>query len=414
MNINEKLFFIGFLASIFIFEGLGIAYGRFISIFLIVIFPILLFINSIFKKEKINLNKKLTPLLLLLFILTTFSTLFSVNLVNSLVYLIFYVAIFPVFIYTNHFKKDLSKLIIPFIFIISIFFCLFSIINNQLPVINISNGYQLVFSFFGSHNHLGDLLILPLISLFYILLSRTDITRGTFPFLSVVSSQLLIVFFTPFFLFSYSRSAYLSLILTLVIMLIYFYRTKRLKILSVVSGQPARNASQRVAGGLSVVSITIVIVLSLIFLFSVTGNSNKNKVTQTLKNNYQLGYKSPYGARGEYAREAILSTIEKPIFGVGAGNFIVASKKYNPVKGLWTESSHNIFLDIAAENGIITFIFFIILIIIILRKSEKNVFFFMAVGLLLNFQTDYTFRIFSLLLFFFILMGLAYEKNHYT
>jgi O-antigen ligase len=398
-------------------EGLGLPFGHQISPFLIILIPVALWLAN--RNKKIIFPKNLSISFALFIAVSVLSALFSQNILNSLLYTLFYAACFIIFIYVFNFKKQLASHLLPTIFTFSILFCMYSLfLNSQLstftPHLSPSNGYQLIFSRFGSHNHLGDWLLLPLISVAYLLLGNTRINAkknanqrknsdpSPFPFplfpkMSYVIWLLLVVLFFPFFLFSYSRSAYLSLILTLIIMILYLVRKKVFK-----------------PSVFALCLMSIITLSSFIFLISSSRcgcNYYITKTTQYLSSNENLNYKAPFGGRGEYVREAVLSIINKPIFGVGPGNFVYASKKYNPIPGLWAESSHNIFLDIAAENGVITIIIFIIIITIMLRKAEKNIYFFMALALLLNFQTDYTFRIFSVLILFFVLMGISYEES---
>src|SRR5687768_3523830 len=147
MSRIEKYIFFGFLALIFFFEGLGIAYGRIISLSLIILLPLILFLLSFKNKVKIEFPKTLSTLILSFFVFTTLSTVFSVNIITSLTFLVYYLAIFFIFIYTNHYKNDLSKPIFYFIFAATAAFCLFSIINNEFSIINITNGYQFISSF---------------------------------------------------------------------------------------------------------------------------------------------------------------------------------------------------------------------------------------------------------------------------
>ena len=42
---------------------------------------------------------------------------------------------------------------------------------------------------------------------------------------------------------------------------------------------------------------------------------------------------------------------EYPLFGIGAGNFLKASLKYNVGNNI-SDSAHNIFLEVATEQGI--------------------------------------------------------------
>ena len=70
-------------------------------------------------------------------------------------------------------------------------------------------------------------------------------------------------------------------------------------------------------------------------------------------------------ARKEMAIQAIKMTFQKPIFGVGSGNFKVWSTELYKAKGEnppWTDV-HNTFLQMSSENGIPAFIMFLAIIV---------------------------------------------------
>ena len=64
------------------------------------------------------------------------------------------------------------------------------------------------------------------------------------------------------------------------------------------------------------------------------------------------------------------------------------------------------------ENGILAGLIFFAIIIVAFKRSKPEAFSIAAFVLLLNFQTDYTYRIFSLFLLFFILLGVSYEEKN--
>ncbi len=393
MRLSEKIIYFGFFGLIIIIEGIGILSSRPLSLLFTLLFSLILIIFIIISKKKLILNNKPYSYYFIYIFLSILSTCFSQNLVHSLLYLLFYNALFIIFIYTNINKIHIAKPIIFTIYTVSVVYCIYSmflpiIANSKLFIP--SSGYQFVYSTYSSHNHLGDFLILPLISCFYILLTN-KMTK-----LQTVNYVLFILFFLPFFYFSFSRSAYLSLSLSLIIMVLFFIKSK-LKNFNIVNL------------GL----LLSIVFLSILFIFSMIPNLTPptNYIHAYLIKNENLRSKLIFAARGEYTREAVFSIIEHPLIGVGPGNFILASQKYNPISSKWTESSHNIFLDIASEQGILAVIVFIVFLVMIIKKSKKNVYFFMALGLILNFQTDYTFRIYSFLLLFFILLGLCYEEK---
>lgn len=124
------------------------------------------------------------------------------------------------------------------------------------------------------------------------------------------------------------------------------------------------------------------------------------------------------GRRLEFFDQAIHSINEKPWFGIGPGNFVDASIKYTKIV-VNTDSSHNLFFDLAVEEGLTGLVLFILFLISVLvtvfKKSVKEdsdwLVFILIISQLVNFQTDYSFRIYSLFLIFIILLGIVSGAN---
>lgn len=78
--------------------------------------------------------------------------------------------------------------------------------------------------------------------------------------------------------------------------------------------------------------------------------------------------KSPDGSRQYYWHQAIKAIQEKPLFGVGPGNFLYASVKYQtPGVERNAMNAHDVFLSFLSENGIFFSLLFFSLIIYALR-----------------------------------------------
>ncbi|HVZ11825.1 MAG TPA: O-antigen ligase family protein [Patescibacteria group bacterium] len=391
----SQAYFLLFLI-IFIIQGLGfpITFSLLTVIFLAIPCTMLIF----YLKNK-DIPERLRTLFILFIGVSFVSLLASVNL-KSLIFYLLYIASFSAYIFTQRNQKLVSKFIVPFIFIATFIFILASILIENGILSAPLTGYQFVFSRFGSHNHLGDFLLLPLITLLYFLTSKKKsislITSQFLPYLLTINYLLLTLILLPFFILSYSRSAYIGLVLTIIIMLYNFYKSKIQKI------------------NLNIIFALFIVFISIIFTFSLSINSGSEQFLKDINHylvaNNSLHYKSPYGGRGEYVRESILSTIDHPLLGVGPGNFIVASKEYESIRGIWTETAHNIFLDILVENGIPAGVIFILIIFEMLRGAKKNLYFYLALAMLFNFQVDYTYRIFPMLILFFVLLALANNR----
>lgn len=379
-----------FLGLLLILEGLGLPNGRTISFYLILILPFFLFSRSLLKGQLIYVPKKLFFLFLIFFVFSGVSVITSQNVQKSFEFFIYYAASFLVLIYSYNNRTALKEKVIPFIFIFSVIYILYSLFLDLVTKGNASyilpgHGYQFVFSRFGSHNHLGDFLLLPItILLFYLLKARNKLL-----------SILALLFFFPFFLFSYSRSAYLDLIIiTIAILFINFKPIKdNFRYLIPVFGA--------------------LILFSSVFFISTPKDIKIpifNEVRSVLKKDFGLKGKSATGVREVRIQESIKSFIDTPLFGVGPGNFYIASQKYTSRPDT-TATAHNIFLEILVENGFIATIFFALIIFAVFKTKKKGVFYWLGFLLLLNFQTDYTYRILSFFLLFTVLIGLIYEEK---
>lgn len=388
-NYLTKIFILFFLL-IFIIEGLSVPFGRLISYYLVIVLPVVLLILDVKQKRKIIFPKKISVLFLGFFIFSLISVFSSLDRNYSIYGYLLYLGLYLNFIFVYNHKSEIEKILtfalIPLGIIFSIFALLITVLKDQLSFLVPQHGYQLVFSRFG-HNHLGDFLVLPMILSLY-LFNKTDKRKYLIAFL----------FFTPFFILSFSRSGYLTFFVTAIIFTLLYLKSKSKK--------------PRVKLFLIFLSV-----ITILLLFTVVKEAKNvpvlGSVNQFLQDNFGLKDKNLFASRLIYLRQGVLSFVEKPLFGVGPGNFGFISWKYK-ASNIWTFSSHNIFIDILVENGVLAFLVFIIILLKIIYQSFKRVtiWSFLFLALLINFQTDYTFNISSLFFLFFILMGLIYQENN--
>jgi O-antigen ligase len=409
-----KFIFLFFVSDIFLFEGLGINNGRETAFYLILLMPFFLFIPQFISDfgKKILFPVRFTAIFSLFMIFSLVSSVFSVNLQNSFQNLFLYIALFLIFIFVFNHKELVKNSVLHLIFVLSFIFSIFSLFINffvgpnsifSIPIDLAGQGYQFVYSV-GAHNHLGDFLLLPLTFLMF------RLSGGK----SKLENLLLFLFFIPYFIFSYSRSAYLDLFIVTLFFIYYSLRSK-------VSLK--KNFIFYVSGFIFVVVLSV-------FIFAVPSNTGKpaflNSLNTTLQQKYDLSPgKMFFANRNFYATQGLLSLANKPLFGVGSGNFEYASQRYmnNPLE--YAPTTHNLFFDVFVENGVFAGIVFLTLFLLILsnvkvqlgRKENQilntnNVLFiFLFLVVLLNFQTDYTFLIRSFFLLFFILIGLIYYEK---
>lgn len=380
-----RITFLLFFISIALLEGLGVPNGREVAFYLILVMPVFLMLADLIDKRTTLYPVKLSFLFILFLILTAISTVNSLDFSRSFPQLFFYLALFLIFLWTFNHQDELKGMVIFLIFSLSVVFSIYSLFPLIWPSLIPSHGYQFIFSNFGSHNHLGDFLLLPLIISFY----KSIQTKQRIYLLGLI--------FLPFFLLSFSRSAYSALIVSLSVLIVYLFRIRKIKMGSLVS--------------------VIVAVLVVLFFFLITVREAQQipilkGAHQFLQENTNLADKFFLGNRLAFAKQAILSFQEKPLFGIGPNNFVYISQKYTQT-GRWAYSSHNMFLDILAENGLIAVMVFAVIIGFLLKQAfaKTTYFSFIFLAMLVNFQTDYTHSIYSFFLIFFVLVALIYKED---
>jgi len=80
--------------------------------------------------------------------------------------------------------------------------------------------------------------------------------------------------------------------------------------------------------------------------------------------------------------------------------------KFTDKPAYWTTTSHNIFLDAFVENGVLGGLGFVVLVGIAFLKSKKNLYFFLALAMLIDFQGNYSYRFYSFFLLFWAFLGM--------
>lgn len=379
-----------FLFFLLALEGLGIPNGRELAYtFLVLVSPIF-FIHAIFHNKTFKIPKKIT-LLFMLFIGSAFlSSFLGINIQKSIQSSFVILSTFLIFLVAYNYQKELQRPLIITVILASLLFSLYSIllsIHINLPIP--SSGYQFVFSKFGSHNHLGDFLVLPtIICLYNIFFRRHILLSSVFCLLS-----------TFFIFFSYSRSAYLSVAFTTIFLYLNYLKDKHT--------------------WLSILLLRILLAILLLttgfFLITTSHQATKQpisrSVNQILVNEGGLKAKELLGNRLDYMRQAVNSIEKNPILGVGPNNFIQISKLYSKSPQQITEVAHNIFLETLVGQGILGLSIFSVLLVLLFVESRKNVLYFVNIAMLINFQTDYTYQLYSFILLFFCIFGIIYREE---
>lgn len=351
--------FVLLVALVLIIEGLGLKHGHSLAYFLIPTGIAVLFATS---NKKLLWPRSATLVFIAFFGLLVLSTVFSLDIPASLRQLLFYFALFLGFIYSYNHQQELEKPTLALIFVSAVMFSVYSlllqfVLDRQSALSLVANEYNFVFPVFQQHNHLGTFLVLTLLVMPFVFKNR-------------LYFGLVAAFFLLLIALSYSRSANLALFLGS-LLLLFNKKSEKMNI--------------------ALVGVAIIGLFVLIFSFVV---------------------KTAPISRLQYLQLAIQAIKEYALFGVGLGNFRIASFKYSPNPFQWVDTSHNIFVDMFAEGGVFTGLIFTILIaIIIIQANKKSLFFPAFLALLINFQTIYTYKIYSFCFLFFAIAGLLYKEK---
>lgn len=371
-----------------LFEGLGLWVDHRVFLFYFSVLSTFLYVSLSFSLKppehiKIPMRAGLLWIFFLIFsIISTFF--FSVDKQVSFEMLLLYYSCFLLFIFFYNYKKITHWYIYYLPVILGVFFTCYSFIlpflkqkgfNFLLPVFE----KQFVFASYTGHNHLGDFIGLLLIIFTYLSFKKKLVFLSFFTFFLVI------------LITSFSRSAYWAFFVVFVLML-FHYRKKLSSHL------------------LPLFFFFLALIMFVTYLFSVEQplNSPFLKVQIYGKRIFNVAPRNIISSRDIYAKQALYSIKEHPFFGVGGGNFLVVSKR-NIIMNNFSDSAHNIFLELTTEQGILAAFFFFILVLYISRQAlvSPSLPGYLFLYLLLNFQTDYTYQIYSLFVFWIILSALV-------
>lgn len=386
------LFFLFFLVP-FALEGIGIkTYHHYFILYYLAV-PTFLYFFIFLRSYPLRLPPRLTFLSIIFFALGFVSLFSSHDKQTSFEYFLFSVSLFLIFIFFYNFKKIGEQFVYLSICLLGLFFIGYSLFPLFPPYLE----KQVVLASYASHNHLGDFL-----GLFLVLLlsyhKRTE-QRSLFPTLFITS--FLCIFW--FFIFSFSRSAYLALLVTAGLFFIQKYKTIRRSYLYV-----------------GAVSLGIILIfITLISSQNITSTSPLFNLQQYLSKTVTLNPRDLLSGRDEFAKQALQSIKEHPFFGIGTGNFLKASLKYSVSNNI-SDSAHNIFLEITTEQGIPAALLLLIIVLLILssifnhppayRQAGPSIA-YLFLYLLINFQTDYTYQIYLFLILATIIAATSYKEK---
>ncbi len=376
-----------------VIEGFGVENGHELAGTIAIFAVPVLFVHMLFRKKELLFPRRLSILFVLFLLSQCVSTFLSVNINQSILYLFYSISIFLFSLIAYNYRKQFEKAIVVLIFSLSYLFTAYSLAlhSNVFNLFIPQTGFQFVYSRFATHNHLGDFLALPIIICIYHLYQNRKMKKLYLCLISLI----------PFVFFSYSRSSYLSI--AIAIFALYISHLRKFKSFP-------NNIFSRLF-------VLIVFLLTAFLAIGTTTLSQKQVIFSSFNNflTHNEGLQTKYfiGNRLEYYKAAFLSIEKSPLFGIGPNNFLIASKKYayNSTQGT-TQSTHNIFTEVAVGQGLLGVLLFVSIIAFIFMNSRRTALFFVLLAMLVNFQTDYTYQMYSfLLLFFAVAFILSDEKQ---
>ena len=268
-------------------------------------------------------------------------------------------------------------------------------LSAWFPFLIPNHGYQLIHPYIGflTHHPIG------VVSLILVSIAIVNLFYKT----SIIRIFTVIIFFATL-LISYLRAAYVAFFGSLLIFM-YKYQKIPLKIFITISG----------------------FLCVLFFAFTmVTGPKDDYVPIKKFfikKIDYvNLYNKTLFSGRDKYFTQALQAIVARPILGFGPDNFVEASRKYTQKDFEISESSHNIFLDFMAENGLIAGValaYFFIAVAVngfkFIHRNDSNEMklFTVYVSLLILFQFSYYFHSHAIFLTFIIVAALLCQQKNY-
>lgn len=389
------------LLFLLVFEGWGVLRGRDIVYHFLLFTPFILLSAATFTNIKtFKLPHNLTVVAMLFTIFLLVFTLSSVNIQQAFEGRFIYIVLlfFSFFIYNyqkvlkHYFPHFLSIATITTLFMV--FFSRSGMLGS-FRWIGLSGPYQFLRTTTDAgHDILGAFILIPLSYLLAKMLSKTSIrdTIATFLLLGILLTSLL-------------RASYIALL-----SLFLFVKPETFQV--------------------TTKKYRLIIIVIILCVLTVTTNvasyfPSIQGIRSYILEKTQLTYKkSDLLYRLVILQQAGDSIIEYPLTGIGSFNYYYSSLRFAKKLSDITGSSHNIFIDIAVENGIPAFIFFTIIVLLLLTysirsiknmTSEKKAIFAIFFVLFILFSLSHYHKMHFLLSMFFVAGALIYnEKRELT
>ncbi len=354
---------------------------------------IFLAIASLFINKKIRFKNPYELPILLIFLAHLVSFTSSVNIQNSIKELIRFITFFSAFFLVSQASDTQKKSLIK-------------IISLSASIIGLYAIYQYFWGYQGTLNYLKKINSDLLLTSSYakdILITKRAI--GTFPSPNILGGYLIIVLFlslslaennhrrriwypVPFLItaaliLTKSLGAWLSFVSAFIIFFLASYKSFKYKKMIM----------------LAFFIFTISVILFIMFSRQerlLDLNNPQNSITQRL----------------DYWRTAIAVIKDRPLLGIGPGNFKEMFLYYKVGTGTDTKYTHNIFLQYWAELGLLGLVGIILLIITFVKRTfQKSKYLFLAgLAFIIHNLIDNTYFIAQVSLLWWVILGLAMDK----
>ncbi|HRN70628.1 MAG TPA: O-antigen ligase family protein [Candidatus Woesebacteria bacterium] len=388
------------LFLVFIFEALGLPFGRQYARIFIGIFPLLLFSIDLVKKRQIKIPLYITTLFILFSIMTAFSTITAINIQTAFENQLMYWGVFLTFIYVFNHQKIKNRLPL-FIFLMTLLLSIYAIYINFFLPTNLSwliprGGFQFPYMYNSANSHFafGSFILIPLVFIYRYFLEKPTWKRG-----------LLLFLFLMLLIMSFLRAAYVAF---LIVSFLSFYTSNVIK-----------NRK------FFLVFICIIFLIFISSFILITNFQNETISNLPFKNIFVnhfelLKYKTFLNGRNEFMNQALEAIKARPLTGFGSFNYYYASLLYAQNIPYTTGTSHNLFLDIFVENGMLGGITFLILILFLIKQlwpviTKKELLdtsiFLVILSLLILFQLSHYHKFYFLFLWVFVLSALLYKEK---
>ncbi len=380
-KIHLLFFFLCFI-SISIIEGTRFILDlRFLTFFLYCI-PFFLFLLD--TKGQYKLPKSFIILVGIYLFSSLISVFYSKEIGTSLELFFRDLSLFLILVYVHSHSADIQKYLPKTIIWLSLLFICVSALLFILPggrSFIEQQRLNLLFNPAYRHNTIGDFLTLGIIISTYFLVVKKNHWYIT-P---------LVLFFLGM-LFSFSRTAYIVLLIIL-IPLFGMYKKNLHSIPRIIS-----------------LSLFFNILLLILLFLSFTSNINStilNGGQHNFQNNLPIYIRPLLTSHLPFWTAGIKGFLLAPFTGIGAGTFEYLSYRFADSVFLSSFTSFNFFIDLLAEQGFVPTLSFILIIFSVLLTAKRNTpFFLLFLALTIGFMGYSTYKYVQIFLLFFVVMGL--------